>query len=138
MLATGQLDQPSTPALPGVESFAGHSFHSAEWDHDYDLAGKRVAVVGTGASAVQFVPEIAPKCGRLDVFQRTGNWFLPRENRRYPRWSAGGDRTRPAPAGVRRRFIFDYTESLTLAIRHPRTVGRIDGGALGGASCARS
>ena len=60
VIATGQLDQPSVPELPGAEDFAGHAFHSAEWDHDYDLAGKRVAVVGNGASAVQFVPEIAP------------------------------------------------------------------------------
>ena len=61
ILATGQLDQPARPAIEGAESFAGHSFHSAEWDHDYPLAGKRVAVIGTGASAVQFVPEIAPR-----------------------------------------------------------------------------
>ena len=59
--ATGQLDQPALPRLEGLEAFAGHSFHSAEWDHDYELAGKRVAVVGSGASAVQFVPEIAPQ-----------------------------------------------------------------------------
>ena len=86
VIATGQLDQPALPALPGLEAFAGHTFHSAEWDHDYELEGKRVAVVGSGASAVQFVPEIAPRVGSLSVFQRTGNWFLPRENRRYPQW----------------------------------------------------
>jgi cation diffusion facilitator CzcD-associated flavoprotein CzcO len=59
ILATGQLNRPSIPDLPGRDGFAGHSFHSARWDHDYDLRGKRVAVVGTGASAVQFVPEVA-------------------------------------------------------------------------------
>ena len=59
MLATGQLHQPAYPSIAGRDSFAGHSFHSAQWDHDYDLRGKRVAVIGTGASAVQFVPEIA-------------------------------------------------------------------------------
>ena len=56
VLATGQLNQPSFPPIEGLDEFAGHSFHSARWDHDYDLAGKRVAVIGTGASAVQFVP----------------------------------------------------------------------------------
>jgi cation diffusion facilitator CzcD-associated flavoprotein CzcO len=84
ILATGQLSRPSIPSLPGLERFAGHSFHSARWDHDYDVSGKRVAVVGTGASAVQFVPEVAHVASRLSVFQRTGNWFLPRRNHVYP------------------------------------------------------
>ncbi len=125
IVATGQLDQPSRPKIDGADSFAGHSFHSAEWDHDYPLAGKRVAVVGTGASAVQFVPEIAPAVERLTVFQRSGNWFLPRRNRRYnARVKAAIERV-PGLQALRRRFVFEYTESLTLAIRHPRTVGRV-------------
>ena len=73
----------------GSTSSPGTSFHSARWDHDYDLSGKRVAVIGTGASAVQFVPEIAEQAGHLYVFQRTGNWFLPRRNRAYPAVGAG-------------------------------------------------
>ncbi|HEV3035468.1 MAG TPA: NAD(P)/FAD-dependent oxidoreductase [Solirubrobacteraceae bacterium] len=125
IVATGQLDQPSRPRIDGADSFAGHSFHSAEWDHDYPLAGKRVAVIGTGASAVQFVPEIAPAVERLTVFQRTGNWFMPRRNRRYnARVKAAIERI-PGLQALRRRFVFEYTESLTLAIRHPRTVGRV-------------
>ena len=87
IVATGQLHQPATPRLPG--EFAGHSFHSAEWDHGYDLRGKRVAVIGTGASAVQFVPEVAEQAAHTTVFQRTGNWFLPRRNRPYPRPTGG-------------------------------------------------
>jgi 4-hydroxyacetophenone monooxygenase len=75
--AVGQLNRPNYPPIPGRESFAGPSFHSARWDHDVDLAGKRVAVIGTGASAVQFVPEIARDAGRLFVFQRTPPWFGP-------------------------------------------------------------
>ncbi|HXW58205.1 MAG TPA: NAD(P)/FAD-dependent oxidoreductase, partial [Solirubrobacteraceae bacterium] len=125
VLATGQLDDPRTPALPGVEQFSGHSFHSAQWDHDYDLWGRRVGVIGTGASAVQFVPLIAPKCRSLDVFQRTPNWFLPRENRAYPTVVRAAIERIPPIQRMRRRFIFEYTESLTLAIRHPRTVGRV-------------
>ena len=75
--AVGQLNRPSLPDIPGRESFAGPWFHSARWDHDLDLRGKRVAVIGTGASAVQFIPEIAPTVGELLVFQRTPPWFGP-------------------------------------------------------------
>lgn len=125
IVATGQLHRPSYPRIEGVDSFAGRSFHSAEWDHEYSLEGKRVAVVGTGASAVQFVPEIAKRVGHLDVFQRSGNWFMPRRNRAYPgpiRWAI---QHVPGLQEYRRRFIFNYGESLTAMIRHPRTWGRI-------------
>ena len=125
VLATGQLHQPSYPRIEGAEEFAGHSFHSARWDHDYDLAGKRVAVVGTGASAIQFIPEIAPLLERLWVFQRTGNWMLPRENRRYPPLVKAAIERVPGLQAFRRRFMFEYCESITLAIRHPRTFGRL-------------
>lgn len=74
ILATGQLNRPSIPELPGRGRFAGHTFHSSRWDHGYDLSGKRVAVVGTGASAIQFVPEVARQAGHLSVFQRMTNW----------------------------------------------------------------
>jgi cation diffusion facilitator CzcD-associated flavoprotein CzcO len=127
ILATGQLHQPARPAIEGAESFAGHSFHSSDWDHSYRLAGKRVAVVGTGASAVQFIPEIAPEVARLSVFQRTGNWFLPRRNRRYNAVVRALVAGVPGLQALRRKFVFEYTESLTLSIRHPRTVGRLAG-----------
>jgi cation diffusion facilitator CzcD-associated flavoprotein CzcO len=125
VLATGQLHQPAYPQIDGVDSFAGHSFHSAQWDHSYPLAGKRVAVVGTGASAVQFVPEIAEQAARLSVFQRSGNWFLPRRNRRYPPLVKAAIEHVPGLQAFRRKFIFHYGESLTAAIRHPNTLGRI-------------
>jgi cation diffusion facilitator CzcD-associated flavoprotein CzcO len=125
VIATGQLDRPAIPRIEGAERFAGHSFHSAEWDHEYTLAGKRVGVVGTGASAVQFVPEIAPRVRSLTVFQRTGNWFLPRRNRRYPTLVREAIERIPGLQGLRRAFVYQYTESLTLAIRHPATVGRL-------------
>jgi cation diffusion facilitator CzcD-associated flavoprotein CzcO len=136
IIATGQLDQPARAAIAGAEDFAGHSFHSAEWDHDYPLAGKRVGVIGTGASAVQFVPEIAERVGRLTVFQRTGNWFLPRRNRRYPAAMRLAIERVPGLQALRRRFIYGYAESLTLAIRHPRTFGRL--GAMQSAAFMRS
>ncbi len=123
VLATGQLHQPLWPAILGRDDFTGRSFHSAAWDHDYELAGKRVAVIGTGASAVQFVPEIASRVASLTVFQRSGNWFLPRRNRPYPRWLRTVIALVPGVQRARRWFVFGIGESLTAMIRNPRTVG---------------
>src|ERR1019366_8210426 len=78
--AAGALSEPAVPKLPGLEKFEGQVFPSARWDHDADLAGRKVAVVGTGASAIQVVPEIQPKVGKLSVFQRTPPWIMPRRN----------------------------------------------------------
>ena len=79
---TGALSEPSIPAIPGVESFAGTTFHSATWDDDHDLTGRRVAVIGTGASAIQFVPHVQQRAAHLTLFQRTPPWVLPRRDRR--------------------------------------------------------
>jgi cation diffusion facilitator CzcD-associated flavoprotein CzcO len=79
--AAGPLSEPALPDLPGLASFPGPVFHSSQWDHGFDLAGKRVAVVGTGASAIQIVPEIQPKVSRLVLFQRTPAWVMPRRDR---------------------------------------------------------
>ena len=76
--AAGALHIPSYPDIPGADKFGGTSFHSSRWDHSCDLDGKQVAVIGTGASAIQFVPEIAPRVARLGVFQRTPPWIVPR------------------------------------------------------------
>lgn len=78
--ALGALHHPLVPKLPGLERFAGAQFHSATWDHDVDLAGQRVAVIGTGASSIQFVPQIVDRVGRLTLFQRTPPWILPKGN----------------------------------------------------------
>src|SRR5262249_16311276 len=78
--AVGQLNRPLYPNIKGRDSFSGVSFHSARWNHEIDLRDKRVAVIGTGASAVQFIPEIAPRTGDLLVFQRTPPWFGPTED----------------------------------------------------------
>jgi cation diffusion facilitator CzcD-associated flavoprotein CzcO len=80
---SGGLSEPKLPEIKGIEGFTGEIFHSARWNHDYDLTGKRVAVIGTGASAIQIVPEIAPKVARLDVYQRTAPWVIPRNDRTY-------------------------------------------------------
>ena len=78
--AVGQLNRPKLPDIPGLDSFEGISFHSAEWEHEHDFAGKRVAVIGTGASAFQFVPEIADQPTELLVFQRSAPWLGPTPN----------------------------------------------------------
>jgi cation diffusion facilitator CzcD-associated flavoprotein CzcO len=127
VLATGQLHQPAHPQIEGIETFAGESFHSSRWNHEHSLWGRRIAVVGTGASAVQFVPELAVKAQRLTVFQRTGNWFLPRRNRRYPRLVRAAIEYVPGIQEFRRSFMFQYCEALTASIRHPRTIGRLLG-----------
>ncbi|MFV2177021.1 flavin-containing monooxygenase [Actinomadura sp. LOL_016] len=80
----GALHIPAYPDLPGIERFQGTAFHSAEWDHSYDLTGKRVAVIGTGASAIQFVPQIAKRVEHLALFQRTPPWIQPKPDRKFP------------------------------------------------------
>lgn len=125
VLATGQLHQPAVPRIAGADRFAGTAFHSAEWDHACQLRGRDVAIVGTGASAVQIVPEIAEQARRLTVFQRSGNWFMPRRNRRYPAPVRAAIEHVPGVQACRRRFVYAYCELLTQAILHPRTLGRL-------------
>lgn len=81
--AWGQLNRPITPVIEGHETFSGESFHSARWRHEIDLAGRRVGVIGTGASAAQLVPEVAEIASDVSLFQRTPNWIVPRMDRRY-------------------------------------------------------
>ncbi|CAA0153579.1 putative flavin-binding monooxygenase, partial [Acinetobacter baumannii] len=78
LFATGPITEAQIPRLEGLDTFTGEMFHSAKWNHDYDLTGKRIAVIGTGASAIQFVPQIQPKAKELFVFQRTAPWVLPK------------------------------------------------------------
>lgn len=81
--ACGQLNRPRIPELPGLESFAGTSFHSAEWDHSTTLEGARVASIGTGASAIQYVPEVAPLAAHTTVYQRSAPWVMPKADADY-------------------------------------------------------
>lgn len=90
----GPLNKPAYPDIPGRDSFEGEQFHSFHWNHDFDFEGKRVASIGTGASAIQFVPEIAPKTEQLYVYQRTAPWIFPKPNGAY------GERTKRAFAKV--------------------------------------
>jgi cation diffusion facilitator CzcD-associated flavoprotein CzcO len=91
--ACGQLSRPQRPDVEGLDSFAGKAFHSAEWDHDHDLTGRRVAVLGTGASAIQFVPEVARQAAHLTVLQRSAPYVIPKPDRVYgPRTQAALER----------------------------------------------
>ena len=81
--AVGQLSRPAYPDIPGLEDFTGTAFHSARWNHDYDFQGKTVAVIGTGASAIQFVPQVAKRARRVHVFQRSAPWILPKPDRAF-------------------------------------------------------
>lgn len=81
--AAGGLSEPNLPDIEGIDSFAGEIFHSARWNHDVDLVGKRIAVIGTGASAIQIVPELQKVAGHLDVYQRTAPWVIPRNEHKY-------------------------------------------------------
>jgi cation diffusion facilitator CzcD-associated flavoprotein CzcO len=123
--AVGQLSRPVTPDIPGAAGFTGHSFHSAQWDHEYDLTGKRVAVIGTGASAVQFVPKIQPLVRELTLFQRTAPYLLPKPDRRYRRWHHELFRRVPLAQRAGRAWIWAICELLTKGLTGNRIVARL-------------
>jgi cation diffusion facilitator CzcD-associated flavoprotein CzcO len=108
--ACGQLSNPSVPDVPGIESFTGTMFHSARWDHAHDLAGARVAVVGNGASAVQFVPIVAPMARSLTIFQRESQWVGSKPDTEYPRWRYALNRRVPLAQRIPRLGIFLWFE----------------------------
>ncbi|HEY6409039.1 MAG TPA: NAD(P)/FAD-dependent oxidoreductase, partial [Ktedonobacteraceae bacterium] len=116
ILGNGPLSEPSLPSIPGIEHFEGVLFHSARWNHDYDLAGKRVAVIGTGASAVQFVPQILPQVGHLTLFQRTPPWILPRRDHPIPDWKRAMFRILPITQRIERTRIYWQHELRALAL----------------------
>jgi cation diffusion facilitator CzcD-associated flavoprotein CzcO len=119
VMATGPLSAPAVPDLPGRERFQGRLFHSARWDHAYDLAGRRVAVIGTGASAIQFVPQIQPRVERLHLFQRTPAWVLARPDRRIRAWQRRLYRRVPVVQRALRLLIYGYRELSVPLFRHP-------------------
>jgi cation diffusion facilitator CzcD-associated flavoprotein CzcO len=111
--ALGQLGRPALPDIAGRDGFAGPSWHSARWNHDVGLAGKRVAVVGTGASAIQFVPEIAKVAGHVDVYQRSAPYVLPKADRPYHDAEQALYDRLPVVRKADRLRIFLYGELLT-------------------------
>lgn len=120
VLATGPLHVPNVPRIPGLESFRGKVFHSARWDHSFDLQGKRVASIGTGGSAIQYCPEIAPDVARLYVFQRTPAWVIPRDMRRYSEFAKRRYARFPWLRRLHRARLYWSNESRAWPIFHPR------------------
>jgi cation diffusion facilitator CzcD-associated flavoprotein CzcO len=118
VMASGALSEPALPQLPGVDAFKGRMFHSARWEHDLDLSGLRVAVVGTGASAIQFVPEIQPKVAMLHLFQRTAPWIVPRRDRALAGVERRLFRRFPLAQRVARAWIYLLRELFLLGFRH--------------------
>lgn len=114
--AVGQLHRPAYPTIPGGNRFAGKSFHSAHWDADYDLRGKTVAVIGTGASAVQFVPPVAQQAKQLYLYQRTPGWTLPKVEAPIPAWQRRLMNALPFVEKLDRLRIFALLELLALGL----------------------
>jgi cation diffusion facilitator CzcD-associated flavoprotein CzcO len=122
--ATGQLSQPAYPSIPGMRDFRGRLFHSARWDHEYDLTGKRVGVIGTGATAIQLVPEIAPGVEHLDIFQRSAPWVVPKPDRPYRPRERALYRRLPWIQALSRLRIYLFYELLSLGFSGRRWLHR--------------
>ena len=121
----GYLHEPILPDLPGLKDFPGEVFHSSRWNHDVDLRGKRVAVIGTGASAIQFVPEIQPQVSELMLFQRTPQWILPKPDRSL----SGPERTLlklPAAMQAWRTMLYGGFESFGVGFRHTAVLKAVE------------
>ncbi|WP_414447312.1 flavin-containing monooxygenase [Burkholderia sp. 22PA0099] len=116
----GGLSRAALPQIDGLDSFQGHAFHSQHWDHQYDLRGKRVAVIGTGASAIQFVPQIAPRVAQLALFQRTPPWIMPKPDRQLTRVEQWMFRALPFTQKLARTSRYWMLESRVLGFAiHP-------------------
>lgn len=118
MLGNGPLSEPSVPSIPGLERFEGTLFHSSRWNHAHDLTGERVAVIGTGASSIQIVPQIQPKVKQLALFQRTPPWILPRLDGPISNWKQRLFQRLPFMQYVARGKIYLQRELMVLAFVH--------------------
>jgi cation diffusion facilitator CzcD-associated flavoprotein CzcO len=123
--AVGQLSRPALPAIPGLDRFAGPSFHSAQWRHDVDLTGKRVAVLGTGASAIQFVPRIRQIAKQVTVFQRSAPYVVPKLDRAYTDAHHAAFEKVPGFAAAMRGAIWETTELLGFALTKAAPLARV-------------
>jgi len=119
--AAGPLTEPKIPDVPGLDSFEGPAFHSARWNHDADLAGKRVASIGTGASAIQYVPELQKEVEQLFVFQRTAPWVFPHSNRNFTKLEHRVYGAFPQLQKITRGGVYAARESSAVAfVKSPR------------------
>ena len=125
LLGNGALHLPALPDIPGLDSFRGERFHSARWNHSYDLAGKRVAVIGTGASAIQFVPQIAPAVAHLDLYQRTAPWVVPKRDREISAAEQWLFEHVPATHWLRRTGLYWLLESRVVGFAYAPKVNEL-------------
>ncbi|WP_439638517.1 flavin-containing monooxygenase [Nevskia sp.] len=124
----GGLSNPAMPNVKGLEKFKGKAFHSAHWDHSYDLAGKKVAVIGTGASAIQFVPQLQKLAGRVDLYQRTAPWIMPKPDREIGQIERVLYRRFPALQNAYRTAIYWALESRVLGFAvNPKLMTLVQG-----------
>ena len=123
--ACGQLSRPALDRIPGAERFGGDIFHSARWDHEVELEGKRVAVIGTGASTIQIVPAIAPRVARLDVYQRSAPYVIPKKDRPYRSWEKWLFRHFPPARLAARLQQWLFFELFISAFNQVKAVGRL-------------
>ncbi|WP_336213315.1 flavin-containing monooxygenase [Nonomuraea sp. LPB2021202275-12-8] len=110
VMGVGQLNRPHLPDIPGMDEFEGTSFHSARWNHEHDLTGRRVAVIGNGSSAAQFIPRVAEQAERLEVFQRTPNWVIPKPDATFGPAAKLAFHFIPGLQRAYREWIYRYAE----------------------------
>ncbi len=122
IFTTGPITEPSMPKLKGIETFKGEMFHSARWNHDYDLTGKRVAVIGTGASAIQFIPQVQPLAKELIVFQRTAPWVLPKADMPLSDTAKGVISRFPIIQETWRKSIAQILNGINFGLRNPKVL----------------
>jgi len=131
VMACGPMHVPVMPDIPGLDTYQGKSFHSARWRHDIDLQGKRVAVIGSGASAIQFVPAIAPQVAQLTLFQRTAPWVLPKMDFKISAaWQERFTRF-PWLQSLLRTALYLQFETLNFSLKFPRAIARLQKAGLG-------
>ena len=133
--ASGPLSTPVIPNFPGRDSFKGKTFHTNNWDHSFDYSGKRVAIIGSGASAAQVIPAIAAKVGKLDIFQRSPHWVLPRPDRKFSRWQRALLRIKPVYKALRTAIYwglesrvvgFKYSEAMLKLVAQREAIKHIE------------
>jgi len=129
IFATGPITEPQIPKLEGLETFTGKMFHSAKWNHEYDLTGKRIAVIGTGASAIQFIPQIQPLAKELFVFQRTAPWVLPKPDLPLGKYTKTLLARAPVIQQRWRQAVAGSLNLINLGLRHPVFLKPVNNGA---------
>ena len=126
VFSTGPITEPALPKIKGIETFSGEMFHSARWNHDVDLTGKRIAVIGTGASAIQFIPQIQPQAEKLIVFQRTAPWVLPKADLSLNKTAKGVIEKYPVIQQLWRSSVAQILNGINFGLRHPQLLEPIN------------